>query len=657
MTPRASLAAGAALAAGLLLTSGCTADPAPSRPSAPAASPARPALKLVAFSSCDDALADIKRAAKEHVGPWGFENNMLYGDLRWAAADGARAAGGMKAEGAAPQPAQPDYSGTNTHEAGVDEPDLVKTDGRRIVTVNGGALRVVDAGSRTVTGMLDLFPGISDSSGKLYGGPTELLLHGDRALVLFRQSFWDDLPPVARSTWAPQQLAAQLMLVDLSGAPRLVGKYRIDGNLLDARQVGRTARLVVRSAPRMAFSPLSPKASDAQRVAANQRLIDRAKITDWLPRYEVTSDGRTTSGRVGCERMSRPTAYSGTAMLTLLSFDLEGALGDGDPVTLMADGQTVYSNGPSLYVASDRRWTAMRWRADPRATTPVDQTTEVYKFDTSGSGTPRYVAGGTVKGVPLNQYALSEWDGRLRVATTTGDLWGTTEKSESTVYVLEQRGGLLAQQSSVGGLGKGERIYSVRFIGPIGYVVTFRQTDPLYTLDLRDPARPRVTGELKISGYSAYLHPAGDGRLIGVGQAATLQGRVQGIQVSLFDVSDPQRPTRLAQHHVRYGSSEAEFDPHAFLYWPAERLLVLPLNVYRPNPADKALPEGGALVLRVGDKGLTEVGTVRAQKSAGWMGTIRRSLVIGDTLWTLSDAGLQASSLSTLDSLAWLPLQ
>src|SRR5690606_17502076 len=170
-----------------------------------------------------------------------------------------------------------------------------------------------------------------------------------------------------------------------------------------------------------------------------------------------------------------------------------------------------------------------------------------------------------------------EWDGHLRVATTVEQPSRGEPRSESTVYVLRQRGETLVETGSVGGLGKGERIYAVRFVGSVGYVVTFRQTDPLYTVDLSDPTAPTVLGELKVAGYSAYLHPAGDGRLIGVGQEATEQGRIQGTQVSLFDVGDLARPSRIAQYHVRYGHSEAEFDPHAFLYWPRTGLLVVPL--------------------------------------------------------------------------------
>src|SRR4029434_2854577 len=105
--------------------------------------------------------------------------------------------------------------------------------------------------------------------------------------------------------------------------------------------------------------------------------------------------------------------------------------------------------------------------------------------------------------------------------------------------------------------------------GPRAFVVTFRQTDPLYSLDLSDPAAPRVTGELKITGYSAHLQPIGEDRLVGIGQEADAVGRVQGTQVSLFDVSDPAAPRRLDRYQVNNGSSEAEYDPHAVLWWPA----------------------------------------------------------------------------------------
>jgi hypothetical protein len=144
-----------------------------------------------------------------------------------------------------------------------------------------------------------------------------------------------------------------------------------------------------------------------------------------------------------------------------------------------------------------------------------------------------------------------------------------------------------------------------------------------------------------------------------VGQEATTGGQRRGAQVSLFDVSNLDNPRRLAQHFVKNGFTEAEYDPHAFLYWPADRLLVMPLSVYDPRGDGKQMSRDGALVLRVDDRAVTEVGMVRVPATRLRPGTthqIRRSLVIGDVLWTLSDVGLQAVDSSTLDDLAWVNL-
>jgi hypothetical protein len=191
----------------------------------------------------------------------------------------------------------------------------------------------------------------------------------------------------------------------------------------------------------------------------------------------------------------------------------------------------------------------------------------------------------------------------------------------------------------------------------VGYVVTFRQTDPLYTVDLSDPAHPRLVGQLALTGYSAYLHPASATELIGIGRAADSVGHIEGLQVSLFDVSDLAAPSRLATYALAGASSAAEFDPHAFLYWPASGLIVVPLD------------NSGDLVLRINGSGFTKVGLLTqpsagyptqpstgypTQPSAGYA-TMERSLVIGQTLWTLSTTGLMASDLTTLHEEALIP--
>jgi uncharacterized secreted protein with C-terminal beta-propeller domain len=524
------------------------------------------------------------------------------------------------------------------HEQGVDEPDLVKTDGRRIVTVQGGTLRVVDAATRTQTGKLSL-----DAEGT----QTNVLLAGDRALVLVNAGY-GALPAIREDVTfkrRPVSHGPVVILVDLSGTPRVVSRFQGEGTLVDARLTGTTARVVLRSSPQITFPDLPNVSDEKKRVQANRKVIDQAAADAWLPSWTVTTGTGTEQGSVDCRQVSRPPVYSGSSTVTVHTFDLAApALSNGDPVSVVADGDTVYGTPTSLYIASDQRWRLDFWPGRDNRT--VDQRTEIYRFDIPAGSKPVYAAAGTVPGWLVNQYALSEWDGHLRVATTD------ESASSSAVRVLKQTDDKLTQVGEVDGLGKDERIYSARFIGPRGYLVTFRQTDPLYSLDLSNPAAPKVTGELKITGYSAHLQPVGENRLVGIGQEADTRGRTQGTQVSLFDVSDPAEPRRLAQHHVTDGYSEAEYDPHAILWWPATELLVIPMWSF---DATKSQHISSALALRVTDGGLAKVGEITPPRNTeGYPATIQRTVVIGDVLWTVSELGLQASSLSTLESLAFV---
>ncbi|SCL15636.1 beta-propeller domain-containing protein [Micromonospora inyonensis] len=594
------------------------------------------AMRLVAFDSCADALTDLRAAARSAVGPWGLPGGPVPLSVA-AEAGGARSGAGP----AAAAPEQQPHSATNNHEADADEPDVVKTDGKRIVTLTGGVLRVVDPARRAAAGRLDL----NRVAGDGHWWASQLLLHGDRAIVLAADAF-RPARGIPRPDVGPS-METRVLLVDLAGTPRMLGSYRIDGELVDARRIGDTARVVVRSRPRIAFPEHARDATDTERVAANQAAIDRAPLENWLPRYEWSDDGGRRTGQLPCDRVSRPAGHTGAALLNLLSFDLDaGRLGDGDPIGVVAEGDTVYGTATSLYVAHNqggRMVTRMGGSG-----TPSEVSTGLHRFDLTSPGRPRYVASGSVPGHLLNQYALSEWEGHLRVATTT-DPGGRSRSgaSSSAVYVLRTDGDELRQVGAVTGLGRGERIYSVRYLGGTGYVVTFRQTDPLYSLDLRDPTTPRVTGELKITGYSGHLQPAGEGRLLGVGQEADTRGARQGLLVSLFDVADPAKPTRLAHYHRPEAYSPAEHDPHALLFWPASGLVVLPVS--GPQRVGQE-----ALVLRTDGSRLTEVGRI-THPGDGHQGGIMRSLVVGDTLWTLSGVGLQATDPVGLTTRGWIP--
>ena len=238
----------------------------------------------------------------------------------------------------------------------------------------------------------------------------------------------------------------------------------------------------------------------------------------------------------------------------------------------------------------------------------------------------------------LNQYAMSEVDGVLRVATTVSGRRGWVNSrmvNEGVVTMLREQDGTLKQIGQIGGLGRkdNESIRAVRFIGNLGYVVTFRQTDPLYVLDLRDPAAPKITGELKIPGYSGYLHPIGTDLLLGVGQSG--KGK---IQFSLFNVSDPGSPRRIDTQAYGWGNAAAEFDPKAFLSWEPRNLVMAPITSYG---RDK-LGFSGLVLLRADARGLREVARITSPRSAG---QAVRSLVIGDDIYLLSERALQSNRL------------
>jgi uncharacterized secreted protein with C-terminal beta-propeller domain len=186
--------------------------------------------------------------------------------------------------------------------------------------------------------------------------------------------------------------------------------------------------------------------------------------------------------------MHRPEEFAGFDTLSVTTLDLGGALQVGNGTGVIAEGQTVYASTEALYVSTNVYIPDDAWERFPNDMEALEQTyeTAIHKFDISGEGPAQYLASGSVEGHLLNQFAMDEHEGFLRVATTTGTPWGG-EDSESQVVVLTERNGELAEVGSVGDMGEGERIYSVRFIGETGYVVTFRQVDPLYVLDLRDP--------------------------------------------------------------------------------------------------------------------------------------------------------------------------
>jgi uncharacterized secreted protein with C-terminal beta-propeller domain len=595
---------------------------------------------LSAFSSCRSLLRHVKREALRVVTPYGLpysgvarlQGGMVSDQVMMGAtaggdstAEAGPTASMSSADGAA-------YSGTNVQEEGVDEPDVVKSDGRRLVAIEQNKLRVVDiaAPSPTVLGTLEL---PADSGG------FELLMAGDRVVVFGTQ--WTARGDVA----GPSQPSSTVWIVDLAkpSEPAVVGTMKMDGQYVSTRLVAGVVRLVVQQNPKgPVFAWPTEQAGEADALAANKAAIRRSQVQDWLPTYTIERRGKTpvTAPLAPCASVLRPKDFAGLGTVSVLTVDPADP-GPANPACVLGGGSIVYASPANLYVAT-QKWPGMQATGGRIAPFTVD--TELHQFAIPGRDPAVYTASGQVEGAVLNQFSLSEHEGHLRIATTVRKPTGETE---SIVHVLESKAGRLETVGRLGNLGHaGETIQSVRFIGSRGYVVTFRQTDPLYVLDLHDPRHPSARGELQMPGFSSYLHPLSESVLLGVGMGPGEQGG-RGLQLSLFDVADPAHPARTANVVFENAWSDAQSDHHALLWWAPTKQLVLPVRESTTSGAmaftiDPAAGFGAPVRL-------THDG-----HSPNFMGPITRSMVAGSRLLTLSPAGLMTSDLSTLGERAWL---
>jgi hypothetical protein len=613
---------------------------------------------LVAYSSCDDLLGRTKAAAAAAVGPYGLDSGPRYATAQRGAATAGPAASASAAAPEADGGGEDDVSTTNVQEDGVDEPDLVKTDGRRLVTLTDDRrvrLTRIDAGRLEAAGEVRL----PDNG---YGH--ELFLAGDRAVVLGSTSVPQPQPqPQPQATSRPDSATftptpyeppkATLWFVDLSdpGALRIEHTLLLDGSVAAARLADGRIRLAVTTTtvgPDWVYPTDGSEEAQQRATEENRRRVEASTLDDWLPRYsllEGTAESTARQGRLcACDDTFRPeVAFAGASTVSVVTIDpARPANPPSGSAAVQGWAETVYASKANLYVTTR----TFANRLDGLAPTAI------HRFDLTDPDTAAYRGSGEVRGTILNQFSLSERGGFLRLATT--DAASSGSASESFVTTLAVRDDRLEPAGQVGDLGRGERIYAVRFLDAVAYVVTFRQTDPLYTIDLTDPSHPRKAGELKVPGFSAYLHPIGDGRLLGVGQDATDTGRTAGAQVSSFDVRSIDAPAQVAR--VSYGTgttSEVQQDHHAFLWWPAARRALVP--VIRSDS------QGSASFLSVvevdGDGRLVEAGRLthdgRTSKPV-YETRIRRSVVVAGVVYTVSSSGILASDLGSLADRAWL---
>ena len=389
---------------------------------------------LVRFDDCDTLLDYLHAEYSARVGPWGFDGGGWFGPMPMVEEEMAMASDDM-AEAAAPTEsvatsvtAAPvegvDFSGTNVQESGVDEADIVKTDGRRIFTVSAGRLVVVDVASRDVVGDVT----VAEGWGR------ELFIDGDSLLLITRST-----------SDAPDRSETVLQSIDVSGgSPEITRTVNVQGNYISARSVGGTARVILRFDPQWSFPFVFPQNESAEDVAerANRAAVLNSTLDDWLPHYTVGSaDSSTGSLMVPCDDVHAPSVFSGFGVTTVISVPIAGTFDPSSSTAVMAPGDTVYASTGSLYAATTR-WVEEGAFDDDDAWEEAwrQRRTSIHRFDISGAEAA-YEASGEVLGVIHNQFSLSEHNGYLRVVTTVGGPWG--DDSESQVRVLSTDGDVL----------------------------------------------------------------------------------------------------------------------------------------------------------------------------------------------------------------------
>jgi uncharacterized secreted protein with C-terminal beta-propeller domain len=646
---------------------------------------------LVALStvdSCDQLLEHFRAEALDRVGPWGLDGYGYYypvgGDVvlgerldTFAAATEAPTMGDgdFRVEGV-------DFSGTNVQERGVDEPDIVKTDGKHIFAIiNNDGLYYEESyydgyygGSGAVLVAIEVTDGGPKLAGRFNlrrGWGHEMFLVDDRVYVISNGSRPSTSVAVAPNVWdgdyfIPQVGVTLISEIDVSdlGEMEVTRDLYFDGTYVSSRLTDGTARVVIKTQPTgLQFVQPSGSGLRSEREAENEnrRIIEDSTIDNWLP-YYVLEDHRgagttvTEGTLLDCNDVYLPDESAGLGLTAVLTIDTDQGIEVGGAAAIFAQGETIYASTDSLYIATNP-WVEPTLFEDNWRSVAKDFATTIHRFDTGDPERISYEGSGAVAGYLLNQFAMSEHEGYLRVASTdAAGRWGFTEEQQSFITTIDIE--TMETVGRVGDLGRGEQIYSVRFIGDTGFVVTFRQIDPLYTVDLEDPEDPAVLGELKIPGYSAYLHPVGEDRLLGIGQDATTEGRIQGTQISLFDISDLSHPELISKLKVGDdggGNSEVEYDHRAFLYWAPSELAVLPLQRWSWKTDSYFSGAVGVHVHSDEVHFLDEIAHQANQDYWEYGSQIRRSLVIGDELYTISDSGLKASAVEDLAEVAWVP--
>ena len=486
-----------------------------------------------------------------------------------------------------------EHAETNTQTKGVDEGDIIKTDSRYIYFLGsdtGGSnkkLRIID--TQTMEAVFDSY--IYDENGDILW-ISDIYVNGNTLVAICTMQNSYDAYSRAYGYYGDTGTTI-VMSFDITkrNQPKLIRSNTQDGSYRSSRMVGNILYTV-------------------------SQYYVRAESEETLENVCIPKVG---GAEIGCDCIFLPET-AGDSYILLTALDTASKDSAVSSVAVLGNSGNYYCSEDTFYViAEDYNY---------KDNNPeIREKTVINSFSLDGTSIA-FKATGEVTGRIINQYSLDQYEGKLRIATTCFN--NRTNKNVSSLYVLDKNLDTIGKLEDIA---NNEQIKSVRYMGKQAYIVTFRNTDPLFAIDLSDPKNPTVKGELKIPGYSAYLHPIGDNLLIGIGYEGDSQNAdFNSVKVSLFDISDPTNLKELDKLVYLKTSTSVRENPKELIYKSDEGILGMPMNTYDENGVDRLF-----YIIQVKDNKLTL--KHKLMHLSGYYKGINhfRGTYIGDSFFTVSD--------------------
>lgn len=526
--------------------------------------------ELEAPESCDDLLTHYVDEGADLVSAYGWDSASRFdlyrvaGDAPTMGSFNVRDAENLDAGLAKTTRTTSSETGTNVQEAGVDEPDSVKTDGEILVRLRRSVLTTYDVSGDSVKQLGELDLGDFEDGQILLAGDTVVAVGNDGTRPRSTGGYYG-------SYEQPTSPQTRVLTIDISSprTPSLEHTVDYDAASVTARQHGDDVRLVLSAGlPDLDFvRPGRRRGGDVPALRANRTIVEETTIGDWLPTVQV--DGGKVRQLLDCDQVAIPRADVALGTMAVVGFGA-GAPGELDAFGLAGDASLAYESVDHLYLATQGPESFCNFCRVGLDSSIDTGTTYLYDFALDGASAS-YVGAGEVEGTIRDRWAMDEYDGVLRLAVGPSSETGRF----NSIVTLAARNDALVEVGRLDRLGVGEDIKSVRWFDGLAILVTYRQVDPLYAVDLTDQRKPTLIGQLKIPGFSSYLHPLGSMRMIGMGEGAQEGGGRWGAQAGLFDVSDLTDPRQLDV--LSYGNrtrAMAGDDPRQFTWLPTSRTVL-----------------------------------------------------------------------------------